>query len=126
MPFCGHDSAETNWQNSLTILLLNHHKCSWYIPWMIWDDFDGDQWTLCCEAGWFLCWGPLRLWLDSCHILAMIQQRPTDKTAKPLLLDHHKCSWYILFQWMIWDDFDGNQWTLCCEAGWFLCWGLLR
>jgi hypothetical protein len=36
-------------------LLLNHHKWSWYIPWMIWHGFEGNQWTLCHEADWFFC-----------------------------------------------------------------------
>jgi hypothetical protein len=50
-----------------------------------------------------------------------IFMRPTDKTAKPLLLNHHKWSWYI--PWMIWDGFKGNRLTLCHEADWFVAWG---
>jgi hypothetical protein len=41
---------------------------------MIWDGFDGNQWTLCHEAGWFLCIGPWRIGLDLCHFLAIIQK----------------------------------------------------
>jgi hypothetical protein len=44
--YWGHNSGD---QLTITAkpLLLNHHKCSWYLPWMIWDSFEGNQWTLC-------------------------------------------------------------------------------
>jgi hypothetical protein len=94
-------------------LLLIHHNCSWYLPWMIWDGFDGNQWTLCHEAGRFV-FVLMRAVEDFIWFFPFPFHNSGDQltiTAKPLLLNHHKCSWYL--PWIIWDDFDGNQWTLC-------------
>jgi hypothetical protein len=97
-------------------LLLNHHKWSWYIPWMIWHGFEGNQWTLCHEADWFFTSSSGKFGLI--HALFWPEfMRSTDKTFKPLLHNQHKWSWYI--PWMIWHGFEGNQWTLCHEADWF-------
>jgi hypothetical protein len=103
-------------------LLLNHHKWTGCIPWMIWDGFGANQQTLGHKADWFLAWVLWNMWLgeDSwCCCLVIIQKTNWQNSqtiasqSSQMILIHNPMR-------MIWDGFGANQQTRGHEAGWSL------